>query len=152
MGKGTYATTTSVDVDKSQGEIKRTVMKYGADRFGVMEDREGGYVMFEYQGLMIQMKVPLPDRNDFKKTEQGRSRASSVIDKEYDQALRQRWRALLLAIKAKLESVELGISSIEEEFMAFIKMPDGQSIGDHLIPQLQEIAKTGKMPKMIGME
>lgn len=151
MAKGTYAATTTVTIGKSQDEIKNTLRKYGAERLGIMEDMKAGYVMFEYSGLTVQMEVPFPSKDEFKKSETGRSRTTSVIENHYEQALRQRWRALLLAIKAKLEAVELGISSIEEEFLAFIKMPNGISFGDTVIPKIQEIANTGKMPTMIGM-
>ncbi|MDR0720667.1 MAG: hypothetical protein LBF78_13600, partial [Treponema sp.] len=56
----------------------------------------------------------------------------------------------LLAIKAKLEAIECGISTIEKEFMAFVIMPNGISLGDHLIPELKKIAGTGKMPRLLS--
>jgi hypothetical protein len=66
-----------------------------------------------------------------------------------NQAIRQRWRALVLAVKAKLEAVEVGISTIEKEFLAFVVMPDGRQLLDHLLPELQAIAASGKMPKLM---
>ena len=66
------------------------------------------------------------------------------------QAIKQRWRALVLAVKAKLEAVEIGISTVEKEFMAFVMMPDGRQLSDHVLPVLGEMVKTGKMPLMLG--
>lgn len=146
---GSYASNTSVTPEKSQEEIKRTLRKYGADRFGVMEERTRAHVMFEYSGLLIQLSIDLPNRDEFAVTESGRDRSSASIETSHNQAIRQRWRALLLAIKAKLEAIECGISTIEQEFMAFVVMPDGRSLGDHIIPNLAEIQKTGNMPKML---
>ena len=77
-------------------------------------------------------------------------RTASVINTNREQAVRQRWRALLLAIKAKLEAIECGISTIEEEFMAFVIMPDGKPLSSHIIPKLQTMVKTGKMPKLLS--
>lgn len=147
---GYYANGTTVNPEKSQEEIKRTLRKYGAERFGVMEEREKAHVMFEYSGLLIQLTIEMPSKNSFLTTENGRSRKSSSIEVKYDQAVKQRWRALLLAIKAKLEAIECGISTIEKEFMAFVMMPDGRSLSDHIVPRLYEIVNTGKMPKMLS--
>ena len=41
---------------------------------------------------------------------------------------RQRWRALNLAIKAKLEAVESGIVTFDQEFLAHIVGPSGQTV------------------------
>ena len=55
----------------------------------------------------------------------------------YDQACRQRWRALLLVIKAKLEAVTAGISTIETEFLANIVLPDNTiCVGEWMLPQI----------------
>jgi len=67
----------------------------------------------------------------------------------YEQNVRQRWRALLLSIKAKLEAVDAGISTIEQEFLPFVVMPDGRTFSDHVLPQIESIASTGKMPKLL---
>lgn len=66
-----------------------------------------------------------------------------------DQAARQRWRALLLCLKAKLEAVECGITTFEEEFMAHIVMPDGSTFGKWAGPQLQDMRERGEMPKSL---
>ena len=145
-----YAKNTTVSPERSQEEIKRTLRKYGADRFGIMEEKNKGHVMFEYNSLMIQMTVEFPDKSEFEKTDTGKTRLESAIETQFNQAIKQRWRALLLAIKAKLEAVESGISTIEQEFLAFVMMPDGRSLSDIIIPKIHEIAKTGKMPRLLS--
>ncbi len=143
-----YANNTSVSPEKSQEEIKRTLRKYGADRFGVMEERTKAHVMFEYSRLSIQLTIELPERSEFEITETGRTRTAAAIETAHNQAIKQRWRALLLAIKAKLEAIECGISTIEQEFLAFMIMPDNRPLGDHLIPKMHQIAQNGKLPKL----
>jgi hypothetical protein len=69
--------------------------------------------------------------------------------KRYDQECRQRWRALLLVIKAKLEAVESGIACFEEEFLAHIVLPNGQQVGQWLRPQLAFAYERGNMPPML---
>jgi hypothetical protein len=146
-----YAANTTVGVDRSQIEIQKILRKFGASRFGTMESPTHAFVMFEYKNFMIQMDAPLPKAEDFKKTDAGRSRKSTQVNAAYEQAIKQRWRSLILSVKAKLIAIEDGISTVEKEFMAFVMMPDGKSLGDHFLPKLVEIAKTGNMPRMIGM-
>ena len=147
---GQFANNTTVSPEKTQNDIRDTLRRYGAGRFGIMEEADKAHVMFEFDRLMIQLTVSLPDKAEFVKTETGRPRKTSAVNEAYNQAIRQRWRALLLAIKAKLEAIECGISTIEKEFMAFVVMPDGKSLGDHLIPKLKNISATGKMPKLLS--
>jgi hypothetical protein len=144
-----YASSTTVSPEKSQMEIRETLRRYGASRFGVMEEEIKAHVMFEYHKLQIQLTIELPPREEFTKTDNGRSRKQSAVNEAYNQAIRQRWRALLLAIKAKLEAIECGISTIEKEFLAFVMLPNGQNLGDVLIPKIADMAETGRMPKML---
>jgi len=148
-----YASNTSVSPEKSQAEIQTVLRRYGAGRFGVMEDHEKAYVMFEFHGLMIQMDVSLPCKTDkkYQRTPTGRPRSASQMLQEFEQDVRQKWRALLLAIKAKLEAVESGISTIEKEFLAFVVMPDGKRLFEHIQPRLAEMVSTGKIPKLLGV-
>lgn len=147
-----FAAQTQVSPEKSQLEIQRTLRKYGASKFGVMEGEDGAHVMFEFNRLMIQISVKLPDRSRFTKTEGGhRTRSASSQEAAFEQAVRQRWRALMLCIKAKLEAVETGISTVEKEFLAFVIMPDGRALAEHIGPQLKQLADTGKMEvKLLG--
>jgi len=146
-----YASNTSVSPEKSQAEIQQVLRRYGASRFGVMEDHEKAYVMFEFNGLMIQMDVALPSKGDkkYQRTPTGRPRSPTQMLQEYEQDIRQKWRALLLAIKAKLEAVESGISTIEKEFLAFVVMPDGKRLFEHLQPRLAEMVSSVQMPKLL---
>jgi hypothetical protein len=70
--------------------------------------------------------------------------------KEWEQASRQKWRVLLLTIKAKLNGIAEGVTTLEHEFMAFIVMPNGVTFGDFAMPKLLEAAETGTMP-LLGL-
>jgi hypothetical protein len=45
---------------------------------------------------------------------------------------------LLLIIRAKLEAVESGITTLESEFLANILLPDGGTVGQWLSPASPE--------------
>ena len=76
-------------------------------------------------------------------------RAADAALKAWEQAGRQRWRALALVIKAKLEAVESGITEFDDEFMAHIMLPSGETFGSWAKPQIAAAYDTGDMPPLL---
>jgi hypothetical protein len=146
-----YAAQTEVSSDKSRLEIERTLSRYGATSFMYAQTQDHAVIAFEMIGRRILFKLAMPNRKDkkFTLTPTGRFRSATSAAEAYEQAVRQRWRALALVIKAKLEAVECGISEFESEFLANIVLPGGGTAGDFLIPQIARAYETGEMPKMI---
>lgn len=146
---GKYARDTQVPVERSRAEIERTLARYGATAFsyGWQEDR--AVVMFQAHGRRIRFDILIPHISDFFYTETGQRRSTSAAESARDQAVRQRWRALLLVIKAKLEAVDVGIVSFEEEFLAHIMLPDGSKVSHWMEPQLEAVYESGQMPKLL---
>ncbi len=145
-----YAKNTTVSSDKSKAEIERTLTRYGADSFMYGWQGNQAMVAFVYGGKQMRFLLPMPDRNEerFTHHSQGR-RAESAAEKIYEQEIRQRWRALLLSIKSRLEEVESEISTFEEAFMGKIVLPDGQTVADWIMPQIEQAYVSGNMPKML---
>ena len=48
----------------------------------------------------------------------------------WEQACRERWRALVLCLKGKLESIESGIETFEQAFLAHTFLPSGETFGE----------------------
>lgn len=147
-----YAENTAVGSDKSRAEIERTLARYGADGFMYGWSGDCAQVAFEANGRRIKFVLPLPDRNsrDFTHTPaRGTRRSPTQIEAEYEKAVRQRWRALALVIKAKLEAVEAGITEFDEEFMAHIVLPNGSTVGEFMTPQIEHAYQSGKMPALL---
>lgn len=146
-----YAEKTSVGTSQSIIEIEKTLTRYGADQF--MYGTQPGKVAvgFVMGGRQVRIVVPLPDKKDrqFWKTDTGRDRAETAALKEWDQSCRQRYRALALVVKAKLEAVEAGITTFEEEFMAHLVLPGGETVGQRLLPEINEAQRTGKLPPLL---
>jgi len=137
-----YAIKTSVPIDRSQGEIRKILSKYNATGFAFGEMGEFNIVMFEMAGRRIKFILPMPKKPSVGAT------LSSV--KTYEQMCRSRWRCLVLAIKAKLECVESGITTLEQEFLAHIVLPNGTTIGQTILPQIQMSYRDGQMPPLLG--
>lgn len=148
-----YAESTQVSCDRSRNEIERTLVRYGATGFSYGWDLASGkaVVAFTLESRMIKFTLQMPDRQSerFTTTETGRERSESAAQTAWGQAGRQSWRALHLVVKAKLEAVESGITTFDDEFMAHIVMPDGQTLGEHVTPQIVLAYQNGKMPRLL---
>ena len=67
-----------------------------------------------------------------------------------EQETRQAWRAIILIVKAKLEYIASGASTVEREFLADILAPDGRTMHELLTVQIDKMFKTGKLPPLLG--
>lgn len=157
MSTRRYAEGTSVSSSASQAEINHLLMRYGATSFMFGHKEDEAMVAFEMRGRRIKFLLPMPDRNadefTIGKHPQSHKPMKLTPDKayaKYEQAAKERWRALVLCIKAKLESVESRIETFEEAFMPHIIMSNGLTIGETLLPQIAKIAETSKMPPLLG--
>lgn len=153
-----YAQNTSVPADRSRDEIEKTLICYGASGFGYSwerrevainpiptrgprtEQRMFAMIVFHFKDRHVRLELPMPNERE----------VGTVTKAE--QATRQRWRALLLVIKAKLEAVESGISTLEQEFLANIVTQDGRTVGQVLVPRLSEAVESGRLLPAKGSE
>lgn len=91
-----YAEHTAVPVDRSRAEIERTLAKYGATRFGTMMEPGGASIYFEVNGRQIQLRVPMPPREDKQFTAHrgrstwGRRVSEAERNRRYEQEFRRR--------------------------------------------------------------
>jgi hypothetical protein len=145
-----YASETSVSVETSKAEIERLLQRYGAKEFAHGWRSDKAVIQFSMQSRCVRFVLPLPDKSEFAKTPSGRRmRNDTDTLKAWEQGCRQRWRALVLTIKAKLESVESGIEEFDSAFMAQIVMPSGKTISEEITPQIERAYETGKMPALM---
>lgn len=145
----TYAAKTEVPVDRSRAEIERMLIRYGATAFQVGWEGDLSAISFKIADRYIRILMLMPDRAEATRSETGRKRTPSAAERAYEQSARQRWRALALIIKAKLEAVAAGITTVEREFIADVVMPDNRTVGQWLAPQLEAAYQSGKMPPLL---
>jgi hypothetical protein len=146
-----YAENTSVPVEKSRAEIERLLMQHKCSKFmaGVDHEAHRATVQFQAHNRIVKFELDLPNEADPKYRRIKNSylqRTASGVAKVVDQENRTRWRALLLVIKAKLEAVESGIATFEDEFLAHVLLPNQQTVAEYIGPQVDQIYKTGRMP------
>ena len=149
-----YAVNTSVSIAKTKADIEELIQKAGASQF-VSGNRDNLAVIgFSLSDRQIRFVLPLPEKNspEFQLTPGRKQRRSDEqAYAAWEQACRSRWRSLYLVIKAKLEAVDSGISTIEREFFYDIVLPNGKTVGELMAPQIEDAYTTGKMPTLLPM-
>ena len=99
-----YASTTAVSVASSKAEIERIVKRYGAGQFMSAWSADKAVIAFLMEGRQVRFTLTMPSKTEKRFTHRSRGpRTPEAAHKEWEQACRQRWRALALVIKAKLE-------------------------------------------------
>jgi len=142
-----YAVDTDVPVERTKVEIEKLVVeKHKAEAYmtGQQTKPLRAMVQFKMQDRIVRFELPLPTEDTLP-----RSRRSRRSDTRVAQATRSRWRALLLIIKAKLEAVENGVTTFEEEFLAHIVMPGDRTVAQYIVPRLAEAYASGKLPRLL---
>ena len=147
-----YAETTTVSVQTTRAEIETLLNKYGATAFMSGSNATESMIAFECNNRRVVFRLPMPNPEEFSRTPaKGLLRSPEETNKAWEQACRSRWRALYICIKAKLEAVAINITTFENEFLAHIVMPDGQTVGAHVVPRIAEAYENNTMtPLLLG--
>lgn len=151
---GQYATSTEVPTERSKAEIERILARYGADQFASGWDQKNAMIGFVFGNRSVRFTLPMPDRasQEIAFTPTGKKRAPKEVEAAFEQAQRQRWRALALVIKAKLEAVETGIVSFDDEFAMHMVLPNGQIVRDVVLPEIEQAYATGHVRPFLAIE
>jgi hypothetical protein len=146
-----FASHTEVSVERSRAEIEKLVTRYGATHTAFMSAPGRAVICFEASKRRVMFELPLPEREDkqFLRDGRGAVRSSPRRLEAWEQACRSKWRALALVIKAKLESVDSGITTFEKEFYGYIVLPTGQTIYDSTKDGVDLAYQTGQVRPLL---
>lgn len=148
-----YAKGTEVPSEKTEMEIKQQLRKHGATAIVTGQDGDRSIVMFEMRNRRVRFTVIADPIEKFAKMKTGqystRNRTKAEQREAYEQGLREKWRLLFLLIRGKLELLAGDVETFEQEFLPYIVLPNNSTIGEHLIPQLDEIYSSGNMPPLL---
>lgn len=128
-----YAKRTKVPVEQTRVEIERLVAGAGATAFAYASNSEKAQIQFELRERTIRFVLPLPNIRQARAACRGNQKPSNKLD----QLVRERWRALKLTIKAKLESIDLKIEQFDEAFLSQIVDPtSGRTVYETINSQI----------------
>jgi hypothetical protein len=134
--------TTTVAVEKSQGEIRKLLAGHRASRFAFGEETDDGgvrwaAVTFGHGGLVVRVKVPhkpIDGSAVSRKLMRSRAKTRADVEAEFvEQEARRIWRVMAWNLKARLVAVEEGVETFAEAFLAHLVDPTtGQTIYEQL--------------------
>lgn len=149
---GKYAADTRVAPSRSRDEIERILTRYGATGFAFAVHGREAMVEFIMRGHRVRLVISLPDPDDREFThtpERGTRRSAAAARAAREQAVRQRWRALVLIVKAKLEAVASGVVEFDTEFMPYLVLPSGRTVGEAVAPSLTAALQGDEPPSLL---
>lgn len=143
-----YAEGTQVSTDRTIGQIKGEITRFGADSFTMFESHDKLGIEFECRGRKVRFVVTLPDRRDerFTTSHGGkRRRSDSQAYNAWEGECRRLYRSLHMVVKAKLAAIDDGVATFDQEFLPYLVMRDGMTLMEHVQPKLEN----GSMPLML---
>ena len=148
-----YAQDTSVPVSKSRLDIEYMLKSVGATEYIQGNSNNIQAIAWTLNGkkYRITMRIPEIDSPEVRITPSKRRRTDSQAKTYHEQLERSMWRQLYIIIKAKLVAVEAGIRTIEQEFREDMLLPNGQTVGEYVGPQIEQAYLTGNMPPLLPM-
>jgi hypothetical protein len=138
---------TSVSVEKSQGQIRKLLSGAGASRLAFGEERDESQrwaaVTFLIGTHAVRLRVPLkPVSEKVVRDKLMRARTKSedeIRDALYEQEEKRIWRVLAWNLKARMVAVQEGVETFEEAFLAhLVDRQTGQTI-------YEQLARTGQV-------
>jgi len=125
-----YAEGTRVTVDSSRGEITGILAKHGVQKMGWMGSPEGDQLMFELGGGSYRFDILKPTATSLRERDGHEYVYPQNVDWETkaDAEWRRRWRANVLLLKAKLEFIQSGDTTLERELLPYRLLKGGQTV------------------------
>lgn len=147
-----YAENTTVAFEKSIGDVIAHIKRHGAWGIAQMELPDSFTLQFTLAERMIRFRLPFRSIDEMPTHNGRREKLTDAQRRErLEQSKRQRGRALMLVIKAKLESVESGIEAVEQAFLANVVMADGATVYDRVSGSLAIEYQTGQPDIVMGL-
>lgn len=139
---GQYAERTKIASTQTTLQIQALLTGKGAQTFAFQEAQSNIAVGFELNGVRYRFVIPVPDADapECRRIKGGREQLKNA-----------RMRALLMLLKAKLEAVAIGASTLEEELLPAVVMPSGQTVGQWARTQILDRYALEEMPPMLAL-
>ncbi len=150
-----YAKGTTVDISRPKAEIEFLLQRAGATNIfsGVEDAKATAWIMFVMQGCPFRESIRLPKPEQFPHTATGLARKEKAAQQAYVQACKERFRGLVLLIKAKLLAISTGDRTWQQEFFPAMVLPSGRTVYEELGERAIEAVASGQqLALMPGME
>jgi hypothetical protein len=150
-----FAADTAVPVERSQAEARAILNAHGCTKFALADegDRSAIQAVLVKDGCAVSLRfvIGLPAKTDkaiatYKRGSWTHNRTPSAVDAAHAQECRRRWRCLVLLLKAKFAAVDSGIVLFQDEFLAHLVLPSGETVGTWAGREIAPAIAAGRMP------
>lgn len=138
-----YAAGTTVTVEKSRAQIEALLKRQGARKVASVWEETYSAVLFEHGQRCYRIGLAMP-----RPTPAQRHLPPARVERELRAVERQRWRVLLLVVKAKVTAIAEGVSSVEEAFLGDTIVQDGRTLAEHDAAGALSLAHEGRALKL----
>lgn len=135
-----YAEGTTVTVGSSRGEISAILENHGVAKQGWMTGPNGDQLMFEMDGHSFRFDIIKPTMVEIRQMYPNAYEPQKKLDAEW----RRRWRANVLLLKAKLEFIESGDTTMDRELLPYMLTNDGKTVAELIATGGLPLLTTGK--------
>lgn len=148
-----FAAETEVPVERSRSAIEQMLNAHDCRKFSSGIDRQAGRaaLQFELANRLLRFEIQWPTTiAALSGPWLAKWKRASRMDsgRFLAQIERQRWRAMHLVIKAKLEAVSGGVATFDEEFLPYIVLPGGRTVSQEMVPLIEQAYTDGRMPRL----
>lgn len=120
-----YAEGTKVSVDSSRGELTGILTTHGVKRMGWFGDADSGdELQFELGDGQFRLRIAKPTLAEVLRDYPNAYDPAAKLDGEW----RRRWRANVLLLKAKLEFIDSGDTTLDRELLPYRVLADGRTL------------------------
>jgi hypothetical protein len=136
--RSNYVRGASLSCSMIQAEIQQMLAGTGAHGFRVASDHGKAAVSFNCGGRRFRLVLEHAGPDSPGAPAHDPLQPSSRIheSKNAQETARQSWRQLSLLIQAKLDAVDSGIVTFDEEFLAYMVMPGGATVFQATAPAI----------------
>lgn len=126
-----YARNTDVPVRNTKMHIEKLLIDWGIQEFFFGTSPRGEGIGFKYKNNVYRISVPVPEDGS-------------------EQTKRQMWRILFMSLKMKLEEIDAGLITFDDQFLSQKALPDGSTVGEFMkLPENIALLQQSQMPKML---
>lgn len=152
---------TTVNVMKSLDRLRKVLSEFGTSQFSYREDfdnDEGNliFVEFKYDRWPVSFKLNVDsvamlflEQNPW--STKRRCSETEYIERAVEQAKLDTMKMLVEHVATMIDAVRNGGASFEQLFLAYFKLKDGRTVGEHLLPALDTMLDTGEIPLLKGL-
>lgn len=135
-----YAEGTAVSVESSRGEISGILTKHGVLKMGWMSEPTGDALVFDLGGYSFRFNIPRPTMADIYSMYPNAYDPEKKLQGEW----RRRWRANVLLLKAKLEFIDSGDTTLIRELLPYAILPGGRTVEETIAGGGMKLLEAGR--------